>query len=385
MQTAEVAVIGGGIVGSSIAWHLANAGCTDVLVLERESAQGKGSTGKSMGGVRAQFTTPVNIQMSLYSIPFYRDFDDSLGHPAGYRAQGYLFVASRETHVAYLHKNQELQRSLGLTEVRWITRDDVRNIVPQLRTDDVLGASFCPTDGFVDPYSAMNGFMQAAKERGVMLWKNCEVQSIRHEQAGYRLGTTRGEVSARVVVNAAGAWSATVAQMLGYELPVKPMRRMLIPTEPFDGVSHSVPMVIDMTNGFHFRPEAAGFLLAWNDPDEGFSFNTDFDPDFVEKVLTRAADRVPVFENLAVNPKRCWAGLYEMSPDHHGILGEVDELRGFYIASGFSGHGVMHAPASGKIIADLITAGKTNIVSDAAVLNPRRFQTGNLLHESALL
>jgi sarcosine oxidase subunit beta len=160
---------------------------------------------------------------------------------------------------------------------------------------------------------------------------------------------------------------------------------MLIPTEPFDGVSHEIPMVIDMTNGFHFRPEAAGFLLAWNDVNEQYGYNTDFDPEFIEKVLTRAADRVPVFENLAVNPKRCWAGLYEMSPDHHGIIGECDEAPGFYVATGFSGHGVMHAPASGKIIADLITKGSTEIVSDASVLNPRRFETGELLHETALL
>src|SRR5947209_5603718 len=338
-----------------------------------------------MGGVRAQFTTPVNIQMSLYSIPFYRDFDERLGHPAGYRPQGYLFAATDERHVAYLQKNQALQRSLGLTQVRWITRTDIESIVPQLRTDDVLGGSFCPTDGFVDPYSAMNGFMESAKERGVRLLKSCEVISIESSTAAYTLHTTKDDISCRVLVDAAGAWSAQVAALLGYDLCVRPMRRMLIPTEPFTGLSHEIPMVIDMSNGFHFRPEAAGFLLAWNDPDEGYSFNTDFDPNFIEKVLTRAADRVPVFENLAVNPKRCWAGRYEMSPDHHGILDEVDEHPDFYIASGFSGHGVMHAPSSGKIIADLITRGVTDIVSDASVLNPRRFQTGELLHESALL
>ncbi|GAC1644901.1 MAG: FAD-binding oxidoreductase [Acidobacteriaceae bacterium] len=385
MHAAEVVIIGAGIVGSSVAWHLAQQGATDVLVLERESSQGKGSTGKSMGGVRAQFTTAVNIQMSMYSIPFYRDFDVRLGHPAGYRPQGYLFVATRDTHVVYLRKNQQLQRSLGLDQVRWVSRQHIEEMVPQLRTDDVLGGSFCPTDGFVDPYSAMNGFMDSAKEAGVKLWKSCYAETIRRDASRFVVDTPRGPIHARTVVNAAGAWSSQVAAMLGYELPVKPMRRMLIPTEPFDGVSHEIPMVIDMTNGFHFRPEGAGFLLAWNDPEEGFGFNTEFDPQFVENVLTRAADRVPVFENLAVNPKRCWAGLYEMSPDHHGIIGEVDELPGFYVATGFSGHGVMHAPASGKIIADLITKGATDVVNDAGMLNPRRFRSGDLLHETALL
>ncbi len=385
MQTADVVIIGGGIVGSSIAYQLAESGVRDVLVLERETAQGKGSTGKSMGGVRAQFTTKVNIQMSMFSIPFYAEFDERMGHPAGYRPQGYLFVATRPSHIEYLKTNQTLQRSLGLTQVRMVGRDEIAGMVPQLRADDVLGGSFCPTDGFVDPYSAMVGFMKRAAENGAKLWKSAEVMGISRSNGVFTISTAHGEIETRTVVNAAGAWSAQMAATVGYELPVKPMRRMLIPTEPFDQVSHGVPMVVDMTNGFHFRPEAAGFLLAWNDPEEKYSYNTDFDPEFVEKVLVRAAERVPVFENLAVNPKRCWAGLYEMSPDHHGIIGEVDEVPGFYVATGFSGHGVMHAPASGKIVADLITTGATDVVSEAEVLNPRRFTSGELLHETALL
>ena len=386
MQTADVVIIGGGIVGSSIAYHLTEAGCRNVLVLERESHQGKGSTGKSMGGVRAQFTTPVNIQMSLYSIPFYAAFDERLDHPAGYRPQGYLFVATKPAHLHYLEKNQQLQKSLGLKEVRMVSADEILTMVPQLRSDDILGGSFCPTDGFVDPYSAMTGFTKRAVENGATVWKSTEVTDILKN--GNRVSgvvTSRGEVHAPVVVNAAGAWAAQIATMAGVDLPVTPLRRMLIPTEPFDGVSHEIPMVIDMTNGFHFRPESRGFLLAWNDPEEtpGFKFN--FEPEFIEKVLTRAADRVPCFENLAVNPKRAWAGLYEMSPDHHGIIGEFEELPGFCAANGFSGHGVMHAPATGKIVSDLITSGGTKIVDNVSVLSPLRFKSGELLHETALL
>jgi sarcosine oxidase subunit beta len=386
MQTAEVVIIGGGIVGSSIAYHLTEAGCRNVLVLEREAHQGKGSTGKSMGGVRAQFTTPVNIQMSLYSIPFYAVFGEQLGHPSGYRPQGYLFVATKPAHLEYLETNRRLQKSLGLKDVRMISAAEIVAMVPQLRSDDILGGNLCTTDGFVDPYSAMTGFIQRAVENGATVWKSAEVTAILKN--GNRVAgamTTRGEVHARVIVNAAGPWAAQVAEMAGVDLPVTPLRRMLIPTEPFDEVSHEIPMVIDMTNGFHFRPEGRGFLLAWNDPEETPGFKFDFDPEFIEKILIRAADRVPCFENLAVNPKRAWAGLYEMSPDHHGIIGEFEELPGFYAANGFSGHGVMHAPATGKIIADLITSRSTKVIDNPSVLSPARFKSGRLLHETALL
>ncbi len=386
MQTADVVIIGGGIVGSSIAWHLTEAGCRNVLMVERESHQGKGSTGKSMGGVRAQFATAPNIQMSLYSIPFYAAFEERLGHPSGYRDQGYLFVATKPSHLDYLQTNQALQKKLGLQQARMMTVEQIVDIVPQLRSDDILGGSFCPTDGFVDPYSVMVGFTTRACEQGAVLWRSTEVTAIHHNGTGITgVETSRGPVSTRTVVNAAGAWAAEVAGLAGIDLPVEPMRRMLIPTEPFDGVSHQVPMVIDMTNGFHFRPESLGFLLAWNDPEETSGYKTDFDPAFIEKVLTRAADRVPCFENLAVNPKRAWAGLYEMSPDHHAIIGPMSELAGFFCANGFSGHGVMHAPATGKMAADLILHGETSVVNNVNVLSPARFAKGELLHETAIL
>ncbi|MGH9568739.1 MAG: NAD(P)/FAD-dependent oxidoreductase [Candidatus Angelobacter sp.] len=386
MQTFEVVIIGGGIVGSSIAWHLTASGCGKVLVIERESAQGKGSTGKSMGGVRAQFSTAVNIQMSLYSIPFYARFDETLGYPAGYRSQGYLFLATKPSHLDYLRANFLRQKSLGLGAVRMMDRAEIVAMLPQLRFDDILGGSFCPSDGFVDPYSAMNGFMASAIEKGATLWKKTEVTGIAADQHGvHAVETSRERVSTRIVVNAGGAWAAEIARMAGVELPVEPLRRMLVPSEPFDAFPHTSPMVIDMSNGFHFRPESRGFLLAWNDPEETPGYKTDFEPSFIEKILTRAANRVPAFENLAVNPKRAWAGLYEMSPDHHAILGPVRGVPGFYLANGFSGHGVMHAPATGKILSDLILAGETSVISDVSVLAVERFANGALLHETAIL
>jgi len=385
MQTADVVIIGGGIVGSSIAYHLTASGCRNVLVLERESTTGKGSTGKSMGGVRAQFSTPVNIQMSLYSIPFYASFEERLGYPCDYRPQGYLFCATSDRHMAYLRTNFAKQVAMGLKNVRLVEGSEVRAMFPLLRGDDIIGGSFCSTDGFVDPYSAMNGLMTWATDHGATLRKNTVVTGIVRDQRGAAgVETSAGPISTRKVVNCAGAWAAGVAQLAGVDLPVEPLRRMLVPSEPFDQFPHTAPMIIDMSNGFHFRPESRGFLLAWNDPEETPGFKTEFDPGFVEKILVRAADRVPCFADLPVNPKRAWAGLYEMTPDHHPILGEAPNLPGFFLANGFSGHGVMHAPATGKILSDLILTGKADLI-DADLLNLARFSEDRLIHETAVL
>ena len=384
-KSADVVIIGGGIVGSSIAYHLTAAGCRNVLVIERETHQGKGSTGKSMGGVRAQFSTPVNIQMSLYSIPFYAAFEECLGHPSGYRPQGYLFMATSEAHLKYLRTNYELQVRMGLKDARLLAADEIARLYPQLRSDDIVGGSFCSSDGFVDPYSAMVGFMTRAAEQGARLLRDTEVTGIVRDARGIAgVETSRGPVATRKLVNAAGPWAAQVAKLADVELPVEPLRRMLVPTEPFDLFPHSAPMIIDMSNGFHFRPEGLGFLLAWNDPEETPGFKTDFDPAFVEKILTRAASRVPCFENVAVNPKRAWAGLYEMTPDHHPVLGPARDLPGFFLANGFSGHGVMHAPATGKILADLLLEGRSSLV-DTRLFSLERFAEGNLLEETAVL
>jgi sarcosine oxidase subunit beta len=232
----------------------------------------------------------------------------------------------------------------------------------------------------------MIGFMTWASERGATIWKNTTVTAIRRteKEKGFEIVTTRDTVSTPIVVNCAGAWAAPVAKMVGVDLPVEPLRRMLVPTEPFDQFPHTAPMIIDMSTGFHFRPESRGFLLAWNDPEETPGYKMEIDAAFIEKILTRAADRVPVFENVAVNPKKAWAGLYEMTPDHHPILGESPEVPGFYFANGFSGHGVMHSPATGKILSDLILTGKTDLI-DASLLNFSRFAEGRTIHETAVL
>jgi sarcosine oxidase subunit beta len=387
-ETADVVIIGSGIVGSSVAYHLAEQGCTNVLVVEREAHQGKGSTGKSMGGVRAQFSTDVNITMSRYSIDFFSRFDEVMEHPADYRAHGYLFCATNERHLDYLKTNRERQIQLGVKNVELVSPEDIARFVPQLRVDDIIGGTFCQTDGFVDPHSVMMGFMLKAREHGVRLWLDTEVTGIEVGAANTRrltgVMTTRGFVSTPIVVNAAGPWAAGVAKLAGATLPVEPLRRQLVPTEPFDGLPQRFPMVIDMSTGFHFRREGKGILLAWNDPEETPGFKTDFDPRFVEKILIRAADRVPSLAEAEVNPRRAWAGLYEMTPDHHAIIGPAPDVEGLYFVNGFSGHGVMHSPASGRVTADLILHGRSELL-DASLLGIERFAAGRTLEETAVL
>jgi sarcosine oxidase subunit beta len=383
--SADVVIIGAGIVGSSIAFHLTAAGVKNVLVIERETRQGLGSTGKSMGGVRAQFATDVNIQMSLYSIPFLNRFEEATGYPSGYKPHGYLFMATNQGHIDYLRTNFDRQQALGLKSIQWLQPDDIRKVLPQLHSDDIIGGTLCPTDGFVDPNSVMTGFMARASEQGATLLRGTEVIGIDVENGAVTgVKTTNGSISTRTVVNAAGPWAAGVARMAGAELPIEPLRRMLVPTEPFPGLPERLPMIIDMSTGWHFRQEGLGLIMAWADPEQQPGFRTDFDPGFIEKILTFAARRVPSFADLAVNPRRCWAGMYEMSPDHHSILGPAPGVRGLFFANGFSGHGVMHSPATGRILSDLILHGKTDII-DAETLSVRRFAEGRAIEETAVL
>ncbi|MGA9773643.1 MAG: FAD-binding oxidoreductase [Blastocatellia bacterium] len=384
-DTADVVIIGGGIVGSSVAYHLAEAGCSNVLIIEREERQGMGSTAKSMGGVRSQFATEINIRMSLYSVDFFSKFEEVTGHTAGYKPHGYLFVATEARHLDYLKANLKRQQACGLQNVEMVTREDIIKVVPQMMADDVLGGSFCPTDGFVDPYSVMTGFAKRARAHGARTWLETEVTAIEIDRAGVAgVETARGYVSTRAVVNAAGPWAQVVARLAGVEIPVSPLRRQVVKTEAFHQLPARLPMVIDMSSGFHFRREGESFLLAWPDEEETFGYRTDFDYGFIEKILTRAVNRVPEFADAKVNPSRCWAGMYEMTPDHHAIIGRAPGVEGLYLANGFGGHGVMHSPATGRVVSELILHGQSRFI-DASSLRAERFAEGKLLEETAVL
>lgn len=388
-RTADVVVIGGGIVGSSVAYHLTEAGGKNVVVLEREQEQGLGSTGKATGGVRAQFSTPINIAMSLYSIDFISNFEEATGHTSGYKPAGYLFLATDERHLDYLKKTRKLQIAHGV-KVEIVSREEISKMVPQLRADDILGGSFCQTDGFVSPPNIMLGFMNRARERGARLMLETEVTGI--EVAGGRVAcvrTNRGDIQTRRVVNASGAWAAEVARLAGVNLPVTPLRRQLISTKPFSDLPASIPMVIDMSNGFHFRPDfkagpVPGVLMTWPDPEETAGFKTEFDLGFIPKIMERAVARVPSLSKAEVELSRSRAGLYEMTPDHHAIIGEAPGVSGLYLANGFSGHGVMHSPATGRIISEMILEGTARLM-DVSQLGAERFDEGRLIEETFVL
>jgi sarcosine oxidase subunit beta len=388
-ESADAVIIGGGVIGASVAYHLAERGCTNTVIVEREEEQGRGSTGRATGGVRAQFSTEINIRMSLYSIDFLRQFEEATGHPSGYDPRGYLFLATSEQELDTLKRNLVRQRAAGLSNVSLVTPEEIRQRVPQLRVDDLYGGSFCQTDGFINPLSVMRGFTSSAVERGVRVWLGTEVVGIDvHKGRVAEVTTTRGSIRTRTVVCCAGAWAARVAGFAGIELPVTPLRRQLASVRAQALKPDELPMVIELSSGFHFRPDATAphtnVLLAWPDPDERISFESEYDASFTGKVLSRARRRVPAWDNLSVDTERCRAGLYEMTPDHHAIIGETGEVRGLYVVGGFSGHGVMHSPAAGRMAAEMILDGRAQLL-DAAPLRAERFAENALLHESSLI
>jgi sarcosine oxidase subunit beta len=369
-EKADVVIVGAGAIGASIAHHVARRGARDVLVIERE-AVGAGSTGRSVGGIRHQFSTEVNVRLSLLSVQAFLRFRDELGMDPAFRQVGYLFLLTTAEDLEAFRANVAMQRRLGVA-VRLIEPEEAREIVPQLNVDDVLGATFCSTDGYGDPHSVCLGYAERARELGVRFWVGAEVTSI--EQQGGRVTavqTSRGRVETRLVVDAAGPWAAEVARLAGVALPIQPYRRQVFITEPFPDIPRELPMVVDFAPSFYFRREGPAVLLGLTDKEEPPSFNTGLDWGFLEQVVAHAMHRVPVLERARA--ARGWAGLYDTTPDNNPILGRVPELEGFLVAAGFSGHGFMHSPATGRLMAELILDGAAHSV-DISPLGISRFE-----------
>ena len=381
VATADVVIIGGGVIGAGIAFHLTAAGCRDVLILEREERQGLGSTGKATGGARVQFSTRINVEMSRYSIDFFAQAKDTLLCDVGYRPNGYLFLATNEKHLEDLRAAHAVQRAAGVINVEMVTTEDIKRLAPEVCTDDLLGGSFCPTDGFIEPIKIMQGFTSRAEECGARMLFGAEVVKIETDANGVSgVVTTRGTVATRTVINAAGAWAGEVAQAANVYLPVVPLRRQIVAAQIPETSFLKSPMVIDIQNGFHYRPDFAtnsesGVLMAMPDTDETPGFKTEFNENFIPKALACATSRAPVFARARVCLNRSRAGLYEITPDHHAIIGESPELRGLYFACGFSGHGVMHSPAVGLILAQLVLENRSRSF-DITPLAPERFSDG---------
>lgn len=391
MKNAEIIIIGAGVVGASVAYHLTERGAKNVLILEREAAQGGGSTGKATGGVRAQFETEINIKMSLYSLDFFRNWD----FDCEYDPRGYLFFATGEKQFDYLKKNVEKQKSLGVEDVEIVDAQKISEICPILNCEDIRGGSFGARDGFINPLAVMRGFTEKALANGARVEFETEVFSIETTNGKVAaVETNKGRIECENVVICTGARAREMAETVGIELPVEPMRRQIIWAKSRNSLPEKLPMVIDIGSGFHFRPardfvspsecaDGCDVLFAFPDPDEKSSVNTGFDQTFIAKVYERARKRSPfLFETTPVLEK-CRAGLYENTPDHHAIIGGCD-VKGLYFCNGFSGHGVMHSPASGRAIAEIILDEKASFL-DISSLHLERFAKGELLHETAFI
>jgi sarcosine oxidase subunit beta len=363
-MTADIVVLGGGCMGTSVAYHLTRLGLTNVLLLERESTLGTGSTGRNAGGVRHQFSHEANVRLSIESIKVFEQFEEEVGAAIDFHQDGYLFLLEEPRHVEAFQRNAAMQRRLGV-DVEWLAPESIAGLVPGLRLDDVVGATFCARDGICDPNGVTMGFAQAAQRAGVKIMRDTTVRSIRVEQGRVAgVETDHHSIDTRVVVNAAGPWAKSIGDMAGVRVPVEPLRRHIFIAQPpaSGGWARGGPngspagpdsriMVIDFSSTFYFHREGAGLLFGMGDPDERPGFDTTVNWQMLEKVTPVAARRLPALADLSI--AKAWAGLYEMTPDANPVIGPAG-VDGFYVIAGFSGHGFQHAPAAGRILADKI-------------------------------
>jgi sarcosine oxidase subunit beta len=378
MHTAEVVIIGGGVIGASVAYHLAARGVRDVLVLERGARPGEGSTGRATGGFRAQFGTRVNVQLSLLSREKLLRFEEETGVDPGFRQAGYLFVAGGEVELRELVSAQAVQRECGLSEARVVGVEEVTRLNPALNLEGVAGGVYCPSDGFIRPLEILRGYTAAAARLGARFLYGATVEGVRAFEEGKvgTLLTTAGEVSAGAFVNAAGAWAGGVGRLLRAEVPVTALRRQVAVTRPFGLLPEGMPMTICAGDGFHLRVREGRVLLLWPDvPRAADPFDTGVDEWWLKTVVSKAHARVPCLRGAEIDRTACWAGLYEMSPDRHALLGRAEGFEDLYLANGSSGHGVMHAPALGQLLAEHILDGRAHTL-DAHALRPTRFAEG---------
>jgi sarcosine oxidase subunit beta len=378
-QTADIVIIGGGCIGASTAYYLAQRGAGKVLLLEREKFLAMGSTGRNAGGVRYQFSTQVNIRLSIFSLDVIAHFEELFGVSAGYRPIGYLFLLTTPREVAAFKANVDMQRRVGVEDVRFLETSEIARRVPLVNLDGVIGGTFCPRDGLADPNSVTQGFAKGARSRGAQIETETTVTAIKTE--GGRIAgvvTNRGEIATRIVVNCAGPWGAQIGKMAGLDIPIVPLRRQYFTTDALPQIPRDHPMTIEFATSLYFHPEGAGLLVGMSNPDEKPGDTYAIDEAFHLKTLERAMYRLPLLEHARVTSQT--AGLYEVTSDAHPILAQARALAGFYIAAGFSGHGFQHSPAAGKVMSELILDGAAKTV-DISMLDLERFAEGRLIRE----
>lgn len=366
LSAADVVIIGGGVIGASIAHHLAARGVRNVVVLDRAPALGGGSTARATGGFRAQFPTAVNVRLSLLSREKLLRFEEETGVDPGFAQHGYLFLTRSEAVLGALRAAIAVQHACGATDARIVNAAEARAINPHVEDEALVGAAWSAADGFVKPLEILRGYAESAQRRGVRFVFDAEVRGF--TRACERIAivhTSAGDFAPQVVVNAGGAWASALC-----DVPVTPLERSVLPTVETDVLPPSMPMTIWTDDGFHLRVRDGRVLLLA--PPESFS-----------RVSDMARERVPALRAIDVDHERAWSGLYEMSPDRHAILGPSTEYENLFLACGSSGHGVMHSPAIGEVLAEMITGAPTSI--DVHALRPSRFAEGEAIEAPELL
>jgi sarcosine oxidase subunit beta len=374
--TASVVVIGGGVVGCSIAYHLARRGQRDVVVLERE-AVGSGTTSKAAGGIRSQFPTETEIRFSLEAIGVFERFQEEFGVDIGYRKIGYLFLISDPEDLAGYRERMALQRRLGV-DVREIAPAEAKAIVPALRVDDLIAAVWGPTDGMAGPAVVPNAFARRARELGARIVEGVDVTAIDVERGRVRgVRTSQGAITAPIVINAAGPVAARVGRLAGVEVAVHPRRRHIFFTEPFPEIPGPVPLTTDRASGFYFRKEMEQLLLSPGDVEDiGEDFTVPVDRARIDETVEKALHRIPIVEKARISGG--WAGLRPLTPDDHAIIGWAPGVEGFFLAVGFGGHGFQHSPATGRYVSEWLLDGKPSL--DLSLFDPGRFAAGRATH-----
>jgi sarcosine oxidase subunit beta len=371
--TASVVIIGAGVMGASIAYHLAARGCADVTILEKEPTEISGTTARSVAGVRHQFSSEANVQLSLYSIERIKHFTEEIGGHADLRQTGYLFLIDDAATWDEYQRNAAMQRRLG-ARVETLTAEEAARFIPETRRDGLLGATYGPDDGYCDAHGIALGYLNRARQLGARLLRATPVTGFQIE-AGHvsAVLTPDGPISCEIVVNAAGPWAGEVAALAGLDVPVRPYRRVVFVTEPFPQIPSPIPLTVDVGSGFYMRKEQENLLFGASNYAEPPSHNLQIDWGWLDAVLEKGFARFPILERAGLAEKLCWAGSYEITPDHMPILGRHPELPNYLDASGFSGHGIMHSPATGLLIAEEILDGRAHTI-EIDELRIARFQ-----------
>lgn len=375
--TADIVIIGGGVMGASAAYHLAKCGIKNIVLLEKEEFFGTGATGRCAGGVRYQFSTDINVKLSIESLPMIERFKEEIGQDVNYRKCGYLLIATSERDAQTFKHNVALQNSLGVpTEL--LSGDEVRARLPLMKFEDAIAGTFNQKDGLVDPNSVVAGYVSAAQKLGVKAFTQSEVTGIRLNGGEIEaVETNQGVIQTRMALNAAGPWAGLIGEMAGVNIPIIPVRRQMFTTDPLKEVPEDFPFVIDFGQSLYFHREGEGLLIGMSNQNEKPGFDQNVDEDFEFVNLDAAIERMPLLERASRASH--WAGLYEVTPDAHPIFGGSN-IKGFTICAGFSGHGFMHGPVGGKLMAEYITEGKFSTV-DVSMLDLARFEEGRLIKE----